>query len=169
VEEDSAPADRELLAGAYRSLGSISGDILAAQQRDEIVGFQLTHEAPEALAEFGGYRLRIRRDLDSRAGSEIGTGYGIVLTDGDGGFIGTGQGFSVTFEAVGGTSATVALERVESGSFVDGSWALDQILNGDETLSGEFWRFPFFEPAPGAAFGEAFPRPRLLRAWVYDY
>jgi hypothetical protein len=168
LDPDYRAEDRALLADAYAALASIAPLVLAAQSRGEIVGFHLTDDRPTADAEFAGYRVHVKRDLDNGAFPGLGDAWGLVLADGEGGFVGTGNGVTVTFERPDG-GTTTALERAEAGVFVDGAWRCDQVLNGDETLSGELWRIPYFEPAPGAAFGEFFPRARVLRAWLYDY
>jgi beta-galactosidase GanA len=163
-----APEHKALLATSYRALANLADVILAAQRRGEIVGFELTSERPEVVAEFGGHRLKIIRDRDDGSGAILPNAWGLVATDGEGGYAGTGAGFSVTFESFT-EGRTAALERVESGRFEAGTWVTEQVLNGDETLSGEIWRFPAFAVIPGISFGEAFPSVRVLRATVYEY
>jgi beta-galactosidase GanA len=167
-DDEYAPEDKELLATSYRALANLSDVILAAQRRGEIVGFELTGERPEVVVEFGGHRLRIIRDRDDGSGAALPTAWGLVATDGEGGYAGTGAGFSVTFESFT-EGRTAALEDVESGRFEADGWVTEQVLNGDETLSGEIWRFPYFAVIPGISFGEAFPKARVLRARVYEY
>ena len=169
IDDEYPREDKELLAGTYRALGNISGLILSGQRRNEIVGFHLTATRPEVTTQFGGYTLRIRRDMDSGNMPPLfPDAWGLVTTDGDGGFIGTGAGFMVAFESLT-KGRMAALRYVHSGAFSDGAWHADQILNGDETVSGEFWRFPYLSGIPGASFGEAFPTVRILRCGVYEY
>jgi hypothetical protein len=168
TDDEYPRAEKELLATSYRAIAGMSDAILAAQSRGEIIGFALTNEQPECVTDFGGYRLRIRRDRDDGEISTLPTAWGIVASDGMGGYVGTGAGFCVTFESHT-PERTAALESVESGSWASGAWVTSQVLNGDETISGEKWRFPYLSVIPGISFGEAFPNARVLRARVYEY
>ncbi len=59
-------------------------------------------------------------------------------------FIGAGAGFRVSFRPRTPGPPLVGLGPVEDGSFRDGMWVADRLLNGDETAQGEGWRFAPF-------------------------
>ncbi len=168
IDDEYSPEDKELLRGAYTALGNASDHILHAQKRGEIIGFHLTEDRTEVTADFGGYRLRITRDLDNGRMGILPDAWGIVGIDKDGSYFGTGAGFMVVFESHD-EGKTGAVEYMHSGLYRDGEWVTEQVLNGDESISGEFWRFPYLKPVPGASFGETWPTPRILRAGAYEY
>jgi len=103
---------------------------------------------------------------------EVPESWGIIVADGPGRYVGVGAGFGVAVGTVGSDSANrkVAFEHVCLGRFVDGEWRTTQHLNGDETVSGELWRFPYLIVTPGdASFGEASSNLRISRCSTYEY
>jgi hypothetical protein len=162
----------ELLAEVYDRLGNISAVILAGQRERQITGFRLNADQPMFQTELGGYRLTIDRDLEHAAMSEVPESWGLLVAEGPGRYVGVGAGFSVALSPVGSDrpNLKVAFERVCTGRFVDGRWTTTQHLNGDETVSGESWRFPYLRVIPGSAsFGEASPTLRISRCSTYEY
>lgn len=162
----------ELLAQVYDCLGNLSGVILAGQRERQITGFRLNADQPMFQTELGGYRLTIRRDLEYAAMAEVPESWGILVAEGPGRYVGVGAGFSVALGPVGSdrTNVKVALEHVDVGRFIDGQWLPTQHLNGDETVSGDAWRFPYLRVIPSnASFGEASPSVRISRCSTYEY
>jgi hypothetical protein len=162
----------ELLADVYDRLGNISAVILAGQREGQVAGFRLNAEQPTFEAQLGGYHLTITRDLEHAAMLEVPESWGIVVAEGPGRYVGVGTGFCVAFATVKSdqTDRRIAFEHVQVGRFVDGEWMTTQHLNGDETVSGEIWRFPYLMVIPGdASFGEASPTLRISRCSTYEY
>jgi hypothetical protein len=161
-----------LLADVYDCLGNVSSVILAGQRERQIAGFRLDAEQPMFQADLGGYRLTITRDLEHGAMSEVPESWGLLVAEGPGLYLGVGAGFNVALGPVrsDGPSLKVAFENVHVGRFVDGEWVTTQHLNGDETVSGETWRFPYLRVIPGdVSFGEASPTLRISRCSTYEY
>ncbi|MGM7699343.1 GH35 family beta-galactosidase [Microbacterium sp. A84] len=166
-DNEYAPEVKALLSQAYGCLQELSSKILRAQRAGTIVGFHLDAEHPEVLAELGGFTVRIRRDMDNGRLPAAPPAWGIVLCDENGDYYGTGVGFAAQFETGDGRKA--ALDRVERVSLIDGEWVVDQVLNGDETVSGEYFRFPYLGHIPGISFGESYDEPAVRRCAVYTY
>jgi len=164
--------DFDLLAEVYDCLGNISPMILAGQREHQITGFRLDADQSVFLTELGGYRLTITRDLEYAAMSEVPESWGILVAEGPGRYVGVGAGFNVALGPIGSdrSNVKVAFEHVDVGRFVDGVWLPTQHLNGDETVSGETWRFPYLRVMPaGASFGEASSNVRISRCSTYEY
>jgi hypothetical protein len=167
-----ARASFDLLAEVYDRLGNISPIILAGQRERQITGFRLDADQPMFLTELGGYHLTITRDLEHAAMSEVPESWGILVAEGPGRYVGVGAGFNVALGPVGSdrSNVKVAFEHVDVGRFVDGQWLPSQHLNGDETVSGETWRFPYLRVIPcSASFGEASPSVRISCCSTYEY
>jgi hypothetical protein len=104
--------------------------------------------------------------------SDVPESWGLLVADGPGRYFGLGAGFDVAVGPAGSDrpNLKVAFENVRVGRFVDGEWMTTQYLNGDETVSGETWRFPYLKVSPAeASFGEASPTLRILRCSTYEY
>jgi Domain of unknown function (DUF5597)/Glycosyl hydrolases family 35 len=162
----------ELFAEIYDRLGNISAVILTGQRDRQITGFRLDAEQPTFQADLGGYRLTITRDVEHGAMSDVPESWGLLVADGPGRYFGLGAGYDVAVGPAGSDrpNLKVAFENVRVGRFVDGEWMTTQYLNGDETVSGETWRFPYLKVSPAeASFGEASPTLRILRCSTYEY
>lgn len=159
---------RALIAETYGNLAELAGIISDAQRRGEITGFRLNADHPRHECEIGGHRLIVTRDMERDPMPEAPESFGLVALDGTGRFIGTGSGFRVSFESLDPAKA-VWIESVDTGRFVDGDWQVDLVLNGDETLSHEFWRFPYLDVIPGLAWGLGSPVARISRCTTYEF
>lgn len=159
---------RALIAEAYERLAEMSEVILSAQRRGEITGFRLNPDVPEHRVTLAGARLRISRDMERDPMPEAPESWGLVAVDDDGRLVGIGSGFRVTFEAID-DSRHCALDRVETGRYENGRWKLERVLNGDETISGEQWRFPYMQIIPGLAWGLGSAEIRVSRCTLFTY
>lgn len=145
------PADSPL-AASYSLLGQLAPLILEHQATGRITGFVLDAEHPSITRELGGYELQI--ELERGPGGRVEHGYGLLIATGPEEFVGAGYGFQVKF----GPTATgsVGIEAVDEGTYCAGQWSPGRRLNGDETFSGGWWRFPAVERA-----ASSFPIPLL--------
>jgi len=131
------PADTDL-AKTYAVLEQIAPLILEHQGKGEMAGLLLDEENPSVTAELGGYELEI--SLDTVFGWKAKRGYGLIISLGNGEFLGAGNGFRVLFKPKAPATGLVGIGPVDEGTFVNGKWIPGRRLNGDETDQGERWR-----------------------------
>ncbi|HEU5103008.1 MAG TPA: DUF5597 domain-containing protein [Roseiflexaceae bacterium] len=139
IDSLEAPEDAPLRA-SYALLRQFAPLILEHQGAGTMIGFVLDAEHPSVTRELGGYELRI--GLDRGPAGQAEHGWGLIVADGAGAYIGAGYGFHVTFQPATPGPELVGIEAVDEGEYRDGSWVLGRRLNGDETFSGSMWRFP---------------------------
>jgi beta-galactosidase GanA len=133
-------ADKSGFSKSYAVLNQISVLILEKQAKKEIIGFVIDEKTPVVTYDLGGYHIEI--SLDELFGHKSTIGYGVVMTDGNNGFIGAGSGFRVRFYLIEkDTKAIVGISKVDEGGFVAGRWVAGRRLNGDEDDQGRAWRF----------------------------
>jgi hypothetical protein len=65
----------------------------------------------------------------------------IIALDGET-FVIAGSGLTVTFATDDPGNAIAGIERAEEGSFIDGKWHRQRVLNGDQTHQGRHIRLP---------------------------
>ena len=128
------------LSKSYGILQQLAPLILEAQAKGTIVGFALDEEYSVVERNLGGYKLEV--SLDQGFGAETEHGYGLIIAVGQDVFVGAGYGFRVGFHLNTDSSACVGIEKVEEGTYRHGRWVSERRLNGDETASGQWWRFP---------------------------
>ncbi len=126
------------LSASYRALQQVASVILAHQGANNMVGFLLDEEHPNATRVLGAYELEIALDAVFQYKAEL--GYGLVIATGSGEFVGVGSGFCVTFRPISGVGH-VGLGAVDEGEFRNGKWIAGRRLNGDENAQGLKWRF----------------------------
>ncbi len=130
------------LGASYAAIQALAPQLLDAQAKGTVHGFNLTRQHPSVDFTIDRYTLSV--SLDEVFGNRAETGFGLVLmtsnADGKASFLGVGKGFRVTF-----TSRTpgthIGLDTVQQGRFDNGTWIPGRRLNGDETDQNATWRF----------------------------
>ena len=128
------------LGDEYALLSQMSGLILDAQQNNRVRALVL-HETslrPSQTVALGGYLFRssLARGWPARNLSEK-DGAMMVLETAPGEFYVLGCGLSVTISRDPDTDDRIAgIAGVEEGSFSDGAWVTEHVLNGDQTDQG---------------------------------
>ena len=65
--------------------------------------------------------------------------------------------------------ACVGIVAVDEGEYRQGKWITGRRLNGDETASGNQWRFPSLDPQRGGIFPYLQPNYGIQHCTVYRY
>ena len=166
----------DALRTTYGILNQLAPLILAHGGSDAVVGFRLDTEQPTTVTQLGGYELRIRHETHAMSkylgrvpDAQIKPAYGLIIATGSGSYVGAGFGFVVTFHSIAPATTPVGIEAVEEGEYRGGAWAPGRRLNGDETGSGNVWRFPAgdrpaFGPMPATRLGAP-----IAHCTVYNY
>jgi len=133
-------ADKSLFTKSYSILQQLSPFILKEQLKKQVAGFIVDEKTPVINYEMNGYRVEI--SLDELFGHRATIGYGVVMADGPGSFIGGGSGFRVRFFPLEkGSKSIIGIDGVTEGTFNNGEWVPGRRLNGDEDDQGRAWRF----------------------------
>ena len=165
IDSIAMPADAPF-GTSYTILRQLAPLILEHQGMGAMVGFLLDEEHPGVIRELGGYELEISLDQGFHYKAEH--GYGLIIATGADTFIGAGYGFRVGFRPKTPGPALVGIAAVDEGEYRNGKWIPGRRLNGDETSSGQWWRFPTLDqggaiiPTLGAGTG-------IGRCTVYRY
>lgn len=154
------------LSKSYHVLRQLAPLISEAQGQGTMVGFVLDEEHPRVERELGGYALQI--SLDHGFGSQTEHGYGLIIASGPDVFIGAGYGFRVGFHPKTSGPERIGIAAIDEGTYLRGRWIPGRRLNGDETASGQWWRFPAPVERTGviATLG---PGTGISRCSVYRY
>lgn len=136
VDSISNPAESDL-AKSYAVLDQLAPLILKHQGVNEMTAVLLDEKTQSVDVELGGYQLEI--SLDGVFGWKAEKGFGLVISLGNGQFLGAGYGFRVLFSPKTG-AGYVGIGPVNEGTFRDGRWIPGRRLNGDETDQGKRWR-----------------------------
>ncbi len=147
------------LSCAFVLLGSMEGQVLAAQREGRLTGVLLEAGETATVVLDGGVRLELAGSRDTLARMFLDAGVevvldpparepetvrgavpaaadaramGLVLDEGEGRFLLLGQGLMVSACDVQGNP--VEVDDVWEGTFVDGTWVPGRNLNGDERL-----------------------------------
>ena len=138
--------DKFLFTKSYGVLEQLYPQILEKELKKEVMGFVVDEKNPIVTTEMNGYKVEI--SLDELFGHKSTIGYGVVMTDGEGKFIGAGSGFRVRFFPLQKDSKTIiGVGSVDEGQYKDGVWIPGRRLNGDEDDQGRAWRFGFWQVA----------------------
>lgn len=164
--DSMANAESSSLRNSYEVLRQLAPLILEAQEHGTVIGFVLDEDHSATERDLGGYRLEIA--LDQGFGSKTEHGYGLIIANETDVFIGAGYGFRVKFLPQSSRPSSVGIAAVDEGAFCDGRWIAGRRLNGDETASGQWWRFPAPVERSGviATLG---PGTGISRCTVYRY
>ncbi len=147
------------LAQAYALLNPMTDVITRAQAEHRIAGVLLDDDKPAEIS-LGGYTIAVRdtQSLLKQMLLDVGLqapppspplpsetegptsrpipgdsrAFGLIIDEGDNCFLLLGKGYTADF-ATG--SRIVEVDRVEEGQFVDGTWKVGRIINGDERLT----------------------------------
>jgi Domain of unknown function (DUF5597)/Beta-galactosidase len=160
------PPEDAPVRASYALLRQLAPLILAHQSTDRMIGFRLDAEHPTIVRQLGAYELEIT--LAHGFGYSIEHGYGLLIASGPDAFIGAGYGFQVSFRPTTPGPARVGIASVDEGAYQDARWVPGRRLNGDETASGERWRFP----APDARNGlipMVGPNTGIAQCTLYRY
>ena len=136
IEDETGP--RQPLAESYRAVAAAIPLLTGRQAAGEVHGFVLDKEHPAVDFTMNGYVLHVSRD--EIFGNETASGYGLVMADGQDGFLGIGRGFRVIFAPLPGEKRGVGIGAVDEGVIEDGKWVPGRRLNGDENDQGHAWR-----------------------------
>ena len=126
------------LTQSYTTLANIMPQILAAQTASAVHGFLLTEAKPSADFVLAGVTVHV--SLDELFGHRSKSGYGLVLAESPGHFLGAGKGFRVSFSPIKDAATRIGLASVEEGRFKGSTWIPGRRLNGDESDQGNYWR-----------------------------
>jgi beta-galactosidase GanA len=146
---EDAPADGPL-GEAYGVLRQLAPLILEHQGNGTMAGVRppiafdgTIDESPQEV-QLGNYVLRVSfidpwtpRDAQTTASHG-----GLIIALDDDTFLVAGTGLTVTFAPRGPGDPIAGIERIEEGSFVDGSWRPGRVLNGDQSHQGRHLRLP---------------------------
>jgi beta-galactosidase GanA len=130
---------REELSASYHALAQVLPQITTAQAAGQIHGFVLDKSHPAVDFTMDGMTLHVQ--LDSIFGYGATSGYGLVLEESPGHFLGVGKGFEVSFTPRDDKAPRIGVASIEEGQFTNGSWVAGRRLNGDEDDQGNHWRF----------------------------
>ena len=136
---DTAARGRADLAASYHSIAAVLPQIEAAQAAGTIHGFLLDKANPKVDFVVGGIVWHV--SLDELFGNRAESGYGLVLEESPGHYLGVGKGFRVQFEPKDPAAARVGIATIDEGTFESGTWIPGRRLNGDESDQGNAWRF----------------------------
>jgi hypothetical protein len=158
---------RRSLQGIYRALGAMASLLPDAQARDRVAGFRLS-DGQSSSVDWGDVSMHIRPDMPDATVAERPGSWGVLLEEADGAILGVGDGFQVEFRHRDDARRWAVL-RAEALRPAGSGLELTQVLNGDETLSGQVLRFPYRSHVPGAMFGDTERNDDLRRCHLYDY
>jgi beta-galactosidase GanA len=127
------------LAASYHAIGDVLPEITAAQAAGTIHGFLLDKANPRVDFVVNGVIWHV--SLDELFGHTASAGYGLVLEESPGHYLGVGKGFRVQFEPKDPAAARMGIGTIDEGRFEAGTWIPGRRLNGDETDQGNAWRF----------------------------
>lgn len=134
-----AAKGRVALSESYHALSQIMPLLATAQAMGRVRGFVLDKSHPVVDFTMSGMIVHVR--LDSIFGYSASNGYGLIIEESPGHFLGTGRGFDVSFTSRDDKAPYIGLASVVKGHFDDGRWIAGRRLNGDESDQGNHWRF----------------------------
>jgi hypothetical protein len=127
------------LAASYHAIGDVLPEIAAAQAAGTVHGFLLDKASPKVDFVVNGVIWHV--SLDELFGHTADTGYGLVIEESPGHYLGVGKGFRVQFEPADVAAPRVGIGTIDEGRFESGVWTPGRRLNGDESDQGNAWRF----------------------------
>ncbi len=125
--ENNDPLD--LTYGALRQLEPL---ILEHQGMGTMRGFLVDSKLPSCRKELGDYVIEAKL-----ASGKLHTSGGLIIQTGPDEFVCTGRSLDVFF-TLKDDSFRVALDIVDEGTFINGTWIPERRLNGDETHASTF-------------------------------
>ena len=144
---ESGPSDRAALLGkSYEIIHQLSGEISKAKEKGSMEGVLLSKDMDTVQLQMGDYILSVSHDLtlgwspQAKEESWPLTGGIIIALSKDEFYVG-GTGVVIRFTSRNPMLRT-GIERVDEGTFVNGSWHPGRRLNGDEDHQGRHLRIP---------------------------
>jgi len=136
---ESEADDKDPLGDSYKAIGAIAPLLLQHQSAGDVHGFVLDPGHSTVDFTINGFTLHV--SLDKSFDGPAASGFGLIMADGKGSFLGLGKGFRVTFTPRDDAASQAGIAAVDDGSFSDGKWIPARRLNGDEDDQGVAWRF----------------------------
>ena len=144
---ESGHSDRAALLGrSYEIIHQLSGEISKAKEKGSMEGVLLSKDMDTVQLQMGDYILSVSHDLtlgwspQAKEESWPLTGGIIIALSKDEFYVG-GTGVVIRFTSRNPMLRT-GIERVDEGTFVNGSWHPGRRLNGDEDHQGRHLRIP---------------------------
>ncbi len=160
------PTDDNPIQRSYAVIEQIAPVLLQYQGQGQMIGILLDEDTPIIRRQLGGYELDI--SLDEGFGQQAKQAGGIIITTGDGQFIGAGFGFRVKFFDISADAMAVGIVAVEEGTYQAGKWIAGRRLNGDEAGRGHWWRFYDYESEDGRPYTNDVAKG-ISRCTIYRY
>jgi beta-galactosidase GanA len=144
--ESGSEARAALLGKAYDILHQLSGEISKAKEKGSMEGVLLSKDMDTVQLQMGDYILSVSHDLtlgwspQAKEDSWPLTGGIIIALSKDEFYVG-GTGLVIRFTSRN-PLLRAGIERVDEGTFTNGSWHTGRRLNGDEDHQGRHLRIP---------------------------
>lgn len=132
-------AGRADLAESYHALAAVMPILARAQSDGRVHGFLL--DKNHAAVDFTMDGVTLHVSLDDIFGHTASSGYGLILQEGPGQYLGVGKGFRVSFTPRDDKAPHIGIASIDEGTFKNGAWVPGRRLNGDESDQGNHWRF----------------------------
>ncbi len=143
----------KLLSETYAALESLAPLVTQHNGRGTMTGVRppvaydgTADTAPQTVA-MGGYNLTVSfvDPWTAREAQQPETHGGLIIALDEGAFLIAGTGLTITFAPRGEGRERAGIDRIEEGTYVQGVWRSDRVLNGDQSHQGRHLRLP-----PGA-------------------
>jgi beta-galactosidase GanA len=144
--ESGSEARAALLGKSYEIIHQLSGEISKAKEKSSMEGVLLSKDKDTVQLQMGDYILSVSHDLtlgwspQAKEDTWPLTGGIIIAISKDEFYVG-GTGLVIQFTSRD-PKLRAGIERVDEGTFVNGSWHPGRRLNGDEDHQGRHLRIP---------------------------
>jgi beta-galactosidase GanA len=136
---EAAIKGRADLTASYDVLTELTPMLLDAEASGNIHGFLLDKTHPAIDFPMNGTIVHV--SLDELFGHGAESGFGLIIEEGPGRFLGAGKGFRVSFSPQNPSAPHLGIGTIDEGRFENGVWVPGRRLNGDEDDQGNNWRF----------------------------
>ncbi|MFF1571390.1 DUF5597 domain-containing protein [Leifsonia sp. NPDC058292] len=146
----------------------MASELLAAPYSG-VRGFFLSPERPRETFTFGEFAIQAIAGATFFSETPEEPAYGLLIEIEPTKFVAIGRGFSLTFSA--GSDVGASLLHADERVFEEGHWQTVRRLNGDESGSGSFIRFPALEEAyehPIVAFNTRLTGVVAFELYTFD-
>lgn len=134
IDRKEANPGNTALAKAYKVLGQLMPEILAAQSKGAIKGVTLTKSDSVQTLQLGGYEIIVTLRKNWNGVFQTTKGYGLIIADGIDAFTVAGSDIDVTFRPITAGPTKAGLASVYEGEYVNGIWKSGRLLNGDDIM-----------------------------------
>ena len=142
---DRTPATpNDPLAETYKTVAGMMDLITAHQGKPTMRGILVDAQNPVQTFELGDFIVTAdinarRRPATDQMSAEASPSGGLIILLGPEEYIVVGRDLNVRFAPkTPGKTPYIGLDRVEEGVFINGSWTITRVLNGDETHASTF-------------------------------